>query len=84
MKLSSHQHLQISHNLRRASGRAAPPVKTTLVQMANTYLAISRFKAATQQAEKLSAAKTPLQVKSARRPGMNRIRPLSKKDLSKD
>ena len=35
MKLSAHQQLQISHNLRRASGRAAPPLKDKLVQMAN-------------------------------------------------
>ena len=44
MKISAHQHLQISHNLRRESGRAAPPLKGKLVQMANTHLAIARFK----------------------------------------
>ena len=46
MKLSAQQHLQISHNLRRASGRAALPLKSKLVQMANTHLAIARLKAA--------------------------------------
>ena len=48
MKLSAHQHLQISHDLRRASGRATPPLKGKLVQMANTHLAIARLKAVMQ------------------------------------
>jgi hypothetical protein len=75
----------LSHNLRRASGRAALPLKNKLVQMANTRPAIARLKAATQHAEGPSAAKTPLQVKSAPSPGMNRLRPLSKgKGVPKD
>jgi hypothetical protein len=69
--LSAAQHLQISHHLRRASGRATPPRKSKLVQMANTHLAIARLRAAKQQAEKPSAAKTPCAPNRARSPGMN-------------
>jgi hypothetical protein len=76
--LSAAQHLQISHNLRRASGSAAPPLKGKLVQIANMHLAIARLKAATQQAESLSAAKTACAPNSARSSGISRLRPLSK------
>ena len=53
-KLRAHQHLQISHNLRKASGRVAPPLKSKLMQMANTHLARTRLEAKAQT-ERLSA-----------------------------
>jgi hypothetical protein len=59
MKFSAHQHLQISHNLRRASGRAVPPLKTKLLQMANTHLALARLAMTAEEASPASARLRP-------------------------
>src|SRR4051794_6772354 len=80
-KPSAHQHLQISHNPRRASRKTAPALKTKLIQMANAHLAIARVKA---QAERLSAARAPAPPTVARSPGMTQLQSLKVSCAPKD